>query len=428
MKKRVVIGVLAALVAAAVAGRVGLAVYKLSAPGEALKVPTTRVRRGIVRFVVTARGELQGGSSETLGAPMTGGREMVITYLREPGELVEPNDVVARFDTTEQEFNLREAEADLAEAEQQIIQAQAESEAREEEARYALLRARAEMDLAELETRKNPLVAAITARQNTLALEAARDRLRQFEKDVANRQATSRAGIEIQEAARNRAKVKADVARRNIEAMTLKAKSKGYVAVQQNNMTNMAYWGMQLPLLQVGDTIRAGMSVAQIPDLNTWEVVARIGELDRGHLKDGQPAEIEVVALPGKKYTGKIKNIGGTTGPMWDRRFECKISLEQPSIELRPGMSARVAITTGELANVLSVPSQALFENDGRTFVYLHRDSGFQPQDVKLVRRSESQAVLTGLNEGQTVALASPAEQDRKKSESGGVMKAVPKS
>ena len=427
MKQRVLFSVSAGVFAVVLAGRVGLEVYKQNAPREGFKVPTTRVRRGDVRFTVAARGELQGGNSEMLAAPMTGGRDMVITALREPGELVAPGDVVAQFDTTEQEFNLKEAEADLAEAEQQIIQAKAENEAREEEARYAQLRAQAEVRLAELEARKNPLLAAITARQNTLALEAARDRLRQLEQDLAHRQATSRAGLEIQEAARNRAKVKADVARRNIDAMTLKAKTKGYVAVQQNSMTNFGYWGMQLPLLQVGDTVRAGMPVAQIPDLETWEVAARIGELDRGHLKEGQIADIEVVALPGRKYRGKIKNIGGTTGPPWDRRFECKLSLDDPSPELRPGMSARIEIRTGELANVLWVPSQALFSSDGRTFVYLHGESGFQPRDVTLVRRSESQVVLTGLVEGQTVALASPAEQDRKKNGNGGVMKAIPK-
>ena len=35
-----------------------------------------------------------------LSAPMTGGGDMAITYLREPGELVKPGDVVVKFDTT----------------------------------------------------------------------------------------------------------------------------------------------------------------------------------------------------------------------------------------------------------------------------------------------------------------------------------------
>jgi len=350
MKARAVLLTSTALLAAGAAVVAGYRWYQpvvKAAPAE--EIPTVRVKRGNVRITVTARGDLQGGNSEMLIAPMTGGREMIITYLREPGETVEPGDVVVRFDTTEKDFALREAEADLAEAEQQVIQAQAENEAKEEESRYALVHAKAEVRLAELEVKKNPLLAAITARQNELALEAARDRLRQLANDLANRKETSRANIAIQEAARNKAQVKADTARRHIEAMTLKAKTKGYVAVQQNSFTNWSWWGMQLPIFQVGDNVRAGMAVAQIPDMQNWEVTAQMGELDRGHLADGQPAEIEVAALPGRKFTGRIKNISGTTGPPWDRHFDCKLALENPGPELRHGMSARVVITTGTL-------------------------------------------------------------------------------
>jgi HlyD family secretion protein len=397
-----------------------------STAAAAPEVPSTAVRRGDVRISVVAKGELQGGNSEMLIAPMTGGREMAITFLRESGEVVEPNDIIVQFDTTEQEFALREAEADLAEAEQQVIQAQAENEAREEEGRHALVSARAQVKLTELEARKNPLLAAIAARQNELALEAARDRLRQFEADVANRLATSRANLAIQEAARVKARVKAETAKRNIASMTLRAKSRGYVAVQQNSNTNFAFLGMQLPIFQTGDTVRAGMAVAQIPDMDNWEVSARLGELDRGHLSIGQNAEIRVVALPDQTLTGRIKNIGGTAGPPWDRHFECRLAIEDPILELRPGMSARIVITTGVIENALWVPSQALFESDGRSFVYAWKDGGFLPVDVKLVRRSESQVVVEGLQEGWEVALASPEERRGKKG-AGGVMQAVPK-
>jgi len=43
-----------------------------------------------------------------LTAPQTGGSSVAITYLREPGELVEAGDVVVELDTTQQEYNLRE--------------------------------------------------------------------------------------------------------------------------------------------------------------------------------------------------------------------------------------------------------------------------------------------------------------------------------
>jgi len=123
-------------------------------------------------------------------------------------------DVIAQMDTTEEGYKLKEAEADLAEASQQVAQAQAESSAKEEEDRYALLQAKADLRVAELEARRNELAAEIVAKQNDLAVSAARGRVAQIEQDLTNRQATSRAGIVIQEAALNKAKVKAETARK----------------------------------------------------------------------------------------------------------------------------------------------------------------------------------------------------------------------
>ena len=203
----------------------------------------------------------------------------------------------------------------------------------------------------------------------------------------------------------------ADIARKNIENMTLKAKTAGYVNVQQNTNLNMMYWGMQLPPFQLGDTTRAGMAVAQIPDLKSWEVSANVGELDRGHLTVGQKVTVSVVALAGKEFAGHVKNIGGTTGPPWDRHFEARIALDHAAPELRPGMTSNMVITVETLDNVLWIPSQALFESDGRTFVYARGPNGFVPHDVTLVRRSESQAVVTGINEGEIVAMSNPDQQ-----------------
>jgi hypothetical protein len=171
--------------------------------------------------------------------------------------------------------------------------------------------------------------------------------------------------------------------------------------------------------------VRAGVAIAQIPDLKNWEATARIGELDRGHLAEGQKAEMAVIALPGRKFKARIKSIGGTTGPPWDRHFDCRIAIDDPSPDLRPGMSARIVITTDVLRDVLWAPSQAVFESDGRKYVYARSDSGFSPRDVKLVRRSESQAVLSGVSQGQVVALANPDEIMKRQTTRTGALQAL---
>ena len=90
-------------------------------------------------------------------------------------------------------------------------------------------------------------------------------------------------------------------------------------------------------------------------------------------------------------------------------------------------MSGRIEITTDTLKNVLRAPAQALFESDGRTFIYILEKDGFIPHDVKLVQRSESEVVIEGLAQGSTIALASPDQQTKKPAESGGALKAIPK-
>jgi HlyD family secretion protein len=406
----------------------GLRIYRSLTASRASTVPITRVKRGDVALTVTAKGDLRGGNSEDLAAPMTGEGDMHITFLRKAGDVVKESDVVLQFDTTDQAFKLKEAEADLAESEQQVLKAKAEGEAQQEENNYALLKAKADVRQAELDCRKNRMLSTIVAKQNDLALESTKDRLAQLEKDKANFKATNEAGIAIQEAARKKAEVQAATARRNIDAMTVKAHNGGYVAIRQNPNINWGYRGMTLPPFRIGDRVNPGMVIAEIPDLKSWELAANIGELDRGHLATGEKVDVQIVALPFHKFHGHIKDMGGTTGPPWDRHFECKIVLDDPSPELRPGMNANVVVNAEVLHNVLWVPGQAVFESDGRKFVYVQSGSGFAPADVNLVRRSESQAVITGVSEGQIMALANPDQQAEKKTGgSGGALQAIPK-
>jgi HlyD family secretion protein len=411
-----------------VLGLIGFGAWKMApavTQAKGIDVPATRVKRGDVEFMITAKGELQGGNTQMLTVPMTGGQPAAITMLRQNGEMLKEGDTVVQFDTTEQEFRLREAEADLAEAEQQIAQAKAEAEAKEEETRYAVLQAQANVQLAEIEMQRNEILPRLLVRQNEMALAAAKDQLQKIEKDLTNRMATARSGIAIQEAGQAKAKVKATTARKNIDAMTLKAKAPGYAAIQQNDEGNLR-WGMYLPPYQVGDIARPGKAVAQIPDLSNWEATARIGELDRGHIGVGQHAELSVVAAPGKKLLGKIKTIGGTAGPPWDRHFDCRVAIENPVAELRPGMSVELRIVTGTRKGVTWIPAQALFEAEGRKYVFVKTPDGYRPKDIEMVQRSESQVVIKGLNEGQLVAMANP-EESTKKATGGGAMSALGK-
>jgi multidrug efflux pump subunit AcrA (membrane-fusion protein) len=164
MKARVLgVAVLLAVLGALAWGAMRL-VKVATATTAAVEVPTTKVRRGTVSISVSARGELQGGNSEMIVVPPLGADSTAITYLRSPGDLVNAGDVVVEFDTTLQDYALREAQADLAEADQQVIQAQATADAGDEENRYSLLSAQSDVKQAELNVRSNPVLPSIKAR------------------------------------------------------------------------------------------------------------------------------------------------------------------------------------------------------------------------------------------------------------------------
>ncbi len=101
-------------------------------------------------------------------------------------------------------------------------------------------------------------------------------------------------------------------------------------------------WGMQLPPSRSATRCVPGMAVAQIPDLKNWEVTARIGELDRGHLSAGQKVQVSVVAFPGKSFTGhSARTSAARPAPSGTAISIAKIAIDEVFPDLRPGMSSQ---------------------------------------------------------------------------------------
>ena len=56
-----------------------------------------------------------------------------------------------------------------------------------------------------------------------------------------------------------------------------------------------------MPDIREGDTLQPGMPVADMLDLSELEVWAKVGELDRANLKEGQDAVLQLDAIPDKQ-------------------------------------------------------------------------------------------------------------------------------
>jgi hypothetical protein len=84
MRLRVLPLLLSVLLVAALAWG-AIHAMRLGAVAASDPIPTTRVKKGRVVITVSARGELQGGNSEMLTAPMVGGSDLVSTAFEMPG-------------------------------------------------------------------------------------------------------------------------------------------------------------------------------------------------------------------------------------------------------------------------------------------------------------------------------------------------------
>lgn len=415
IRKTIGLAVAAATIVAAgyaIPRGVRAAMETLSEPDER-EVPTASVRRGNVDITVTARGELQGSGAKPIIVPRAGAAELPITFLRDTGELVEQGDVVAEFDPSGQQYDLVQAEADLEEARQQLIKAEAEALAALEQARLDVAAAAADVKIAELDQRGNEFLGTIQQRQNQIVLERARNRHEQAVRALANREAGG-GGLDGQRAAVREAEAKAATARKTIADLTLRAPASGYVQLAENTAgLSVIFVGMQIPTFQLGDSARPGQTIAYIPDMSGWEVTTQIPETDRAFLATGQQAVVRPKAMPGREFKGRVSLLGGSAGSAWNRTFNCRIRLDEDTEDLRPGMSVDVTLRVETLEDVLWLPSQALFEREGRRFVYRQTLEGYITHEVALVRRTESQAVVTGIEEGAIIALAEPGRQQQ---------------
>jgi hypothetical protein len=110
----------------------------------------------------------------------------------------------------------------------------------------------------------------------------------------------------------NKAQLDADRERRRIDQARVLTPIAGLVSILENRAGGRGGFGQTTPAIREGDQIPAGMAVTQILDLSEMELVAKVEEVERAALSEGQEAVIFLDALPGKPVTGKIKTLAST--------------------------------------------------------------------------------------------------------------------
>jgi HlyD family secretion protein len=379
-------------------------------------VPVTRVQRGTLALDIHTTGELRTPHSSTLVAPSVNGT-LQIVYIAKTGSTVKAGEVVVEFDPSEQEYNLAQSRSQMEEAGQEIVKARADASVKEAEDKVALLKARFDVRRAELEVGRNELLGDIDARKNLLILEQARRHLEQLQQDIASRAQSSASGLALLEEKRKTAMLAMNAAQRNIDNMKIKAPFDGLVTVKDNMDAGggMMFPGMTLPEYHEGDLVFPGRFLAEVLDVSQMVVVARVLETDRPNLNQNQETEIRTDSDSQTVLPARVKNIAGmTVRSDFDsssvRRFEVSFELLNRATGLRPGTTAQILVRGNQLKDQLYLPSQCLFEKDGKLVVYVKHGNRFEPEEARIKLRTENRVAIENLKEGAEVALVDPVQ------------------
>ena len=121
----------------------------------------------------------------------------------------------------------------------------------------------------------------------------------------------------------------------------------------------------------VGQTVAASFQTPTLfliaGDLAKMQVDTNVSESDVGRVREGQPATFTVDAYPGQPFHGRVAQV--RNAPITVQNvvtYDVVVAVDNPGLELKPGMTANVSITTAKRDEALRIPVRALrFHPDG---------------------------------------------------------------
>ena len=143
-----------------------------------------------------------------------------------------------------------------------------------------------------------------------------------------------------------------------------------------------------------------------VADTSTMWMLANVAESDVSAIHMGQHVEVAVMSYPGKTFGGHITTISSNVDPNTHRML-IRSEVEDPKHELRSGMFARFAITTGNPMKSLAVPLDGVVrEGDGTMTVWVTTDrKRFIQRTVKIGERKDGlRQIVDGLQPGELIA------------------------
>jgi HlyD family secretion protein len=378
-------------------------------------VPTAVVARGTFVDFMQLRGEIRPVRSIVLTAPSTG-TDLQILDLAQNGAKVTEDDVVVTFDPTVQQRTRETKQSELKQAESEIERADAEQRRRVSAAESELDESRKALARARLEVQGNELRGRIEAEKFVIAVSDAEAHVRELEQKVDGERIAAQAEVAIARQKRDKALFDVRDTERIIGSLQVRAPIAGSISLLPNFRAGGP--GVRsAPEFKPGDRAWFGAPIAELPDLTSIQLTARVDEADRGRVQIGSGVRVRVDAVPDRDLTGTLKDISVVAKPdftTWPpvRNFDVVVSLSDSDPRLRSGMSASARVELERLPSVIIVPTGAVFQRGPATVVYVIGRGGVESRPVTVLRRGRDQvAIASGVNEGERVALREPEQE-----------------
>ncbi|RYY26019.1 MAG: efflux RND transporter periplasmic adaptor subunit [Sphingomonadales bacterium] len=307
--------------------------WRLFGSAEEVRYSTADVERGNLTVSVSATGKLAPTNQVTVGSELSG---LVETVSVDVNDRVTRGQAIAVLDTSRLDDAIAQSAAALNANIAQV--AQAAATVSETQAQLARLE-----EVSRLSGGRVP--AKVEMEQARAAVQRAVASQRAAQANVAS----ARAALSSNQTQRSKAVIRSPV--------------NGVVLARQ---------------IEPGQTVAASFSAPVLfviaEDLSAMELQVSIDEADVGSVQQGQAATFTVDAFPGKTFPATITRVdlgsnltasaaastGTSTTANQVVSYAATLSVSNPDLQLRPGMTATAEITTKARPNVLLVPNAAL--------------------------------------------------------------------
>jgi hypothetical protein len=190
--------------------------------------------------------------------------------------------------------------------------------------------------------------------------------------------------------------------------MTLKTPIAG-IAVMQS-IFRMGQFGQ----VRVGDQVYPGQTFLSIVDPSSMVVNANVNQVDAEKLRLGQKATVRFDAYPDLALPGTVIGIGAMSKTSTFRAsyvgsIPVRVRIQKNDGRIIPDLTASSEIVIESQQNALLVPRSAIFEQDGKPYVFVRGETAWDRKPIELGLSSNiTAAVRAGLQKGDIIALQKP--------------------